>query len=189
MNTPAHLLFRLAAFGRSENRKTVIAAGAGALLPDLSLYVLAGTSLFILGIPAQRVFDELYFSDSWQAIFAIDNSFVLWGLLVGIALWRGWHSGIAFAGAGLLHLIFDFPLHHDDARRHFFTISDWVWESPVSYWDSAHHAGAVAPLAAVAALGTGVVIWRWHKSIGIQMLVLALVAAELWVVRQWVLFF
>ena len=77
MNTPAHLLLGLAAFGRKGTRSVSWAAAAGALLPDLSLYVLAGTSLFILGIPPQRVFDELYFSDSWQAVFAVDNSFVI----------------------------------------------------------------------------------------------------------------
>ncbi|MEM7296588.1 MAG: cobalamin biosynthesis protein CobQ, partial [Pseudomonadota bacterium] len=87
MNTPAHLIFGLAAFGRPGEGKVIAGALVGALLPDLSLYVLAGVSLFVLGISPDRVFGELYFSDSWQLAFAIDNSLVLWGLGLVLALW------------------------------------------------------------------------------------------------------
>ena len=80
MNTPAHLIFGMAAFGRPDATRVTLAALAGAMLPDLSLYVLAGTSIFFLGIDPQIVFDDLYFSDSWQLIFKIDNSFILWGI-------------------------------------------------------------------------------------------------------------
>jgi len=31
------------------------------------------------------------------------------------------------------------PVHHDDGHRHFFPLSDWRFESPVSYWDPAHY--------------------------------------------------
>jgi membrane-bound metal-dependent hydrolase YbcI (DUF457 family) len=189
MNTPTHLLFGLAAFGRRAERRIVGAAAIGALLPDLSLYLLAGTSIFLLGIPPQRVFDELYFSSAWQTIFAIDNSFVLWAAFLGFALWRGWAPAVAMAAAGLLHLALDFPLHHDDARRHFFPMTDWVWESPLSYWDSAHHAGIVAPLGAAGAVAAGVMLWRYHASWRMRGLTLALVGAELWVLRQWLVFF
>jgi hypothetical protein len=41
----------------------------------------------------------------------------------------------AFAGSGLLHAVADFATHHDDARRQFWPLSDWVFRSPVSYWD------------------------------------------------------
>lgn len=189
MNTPAHLLFGLAAFGQRENRAITLAAAVGAILPDLSLYLLAGTSLFILGIPPQTVFDELYFSDSWQTVFAIDNSFVLWGAVLVLCVWRKLAVGIALAGAALLHLALDFPLHHDDARPHFFPVSDWVWESPFSYWDSAHHAGLVAPLGAFGALVAAVFLWRRYDSLQMRGLVGLLVVAELWVLRQWLVFF
>lgn len=164
-------------------------AAFGSLLPDLSLYILAGTSLILLQIPPQKVFGELYFSPAWQAVFAIDNSFVLWGLLLIAALvLRRWVM-VAFACAGLLHLVADFPLHHDDARRHFWPVSDWVFESPLSYWDSAHHAGWVAPFGLLIVLASAVVIWRRWQSWPVRILVLAACLAEIWVVRQWLLFF
>ena len=119
MNTPAHLLVGAAFFGRPPQTVTLAAAFAGAMIPDLSLYLMAGISLFVLGIPPSTVFNELYFSTAWQTVFAIDNSFVLWGLLMVAALWRKVPWAVALTGAALLHLCFDFPLHHDDGRPHF----------------------------------------------------------------------
>lgn len=164
-------------------------AALGSLLPDLSLYVMAGISLFILQIPPSRVFGELYFSPAWQSVFAVDNSFIIWGLAFAAALVLRSTPAIAFAGAGLLHLATDFPLHHDDARQHFWPLSNLVFESPLSYWDSHHHAASVAPLTLIAVLISAAVIWRrwpdWRLRIG----VLVLCLAEVWVVRQWLLFF
>jgi len=138
VNTPAHLIFGFAAFGRPGAPRVTTAAVMGALLPDLSLYLMAGTALTVLGIPAQRVFDELYFSDAWQTVFAIDNSFVLWGALLGAAVYIGSAVLRALAGAGLLHIATDFALHHDDGRAHVWPFSDWPFESPGSSWDSSH---------------------------------------------------
>ena len=119
MNTSAHLLLGAAAFGRGGDWRLIWAALAGSLAPDLSLYLLAGGALYLFDIPARTVFGELYYSDAWQTVFAIDNSFFVWGALMGLALWyrSGW--AMALTGAALLHLVFDLPLHHDDGRAHF----------------------------------------------------------------------
>jgi len=37
-----------------------------------------------------------------------------------------------------LHMLCDLPVHHDDGHRHFLPISNWRFESPVSYWDPEH---------------------------------------------------
>ena len=134
MNTPAHLLIGAAAFGEKDRRGTTTAAMLGAFAPDLSLYLMVFVSLRVLGIPANTVFDELYYSDTWQQVFAIDNSFVLWGIALLLALWRRSAIWIAFTAAGILHLALDFPLHTHDARMHFWPLTDWKFESPVSYW-------------------------------------------------------
>ena len=189
MNTPAHMLLGAAVFGRGGDARILWAAVLGAIAPDASLYVMAGVSLFVLSIPPQVVFDELYFSDAWQTVFAIDNSFFLWGALLGVALWRKSPALIAFAGAGLLHLALDFPLHAGDGRAHFWPLSDWVYASPVSYWDSAHHAAWVAPVTAVISVAAYAAIWRSSVSIPVLVAFGVLLAAELWVIRQWLLFF
>lgn len=177
MNTPAHLIFGAAAFGRPDSTKITLAALFGALAPDLSLYVLASVSMFILQIPARTVFNELYFSDAWQLVFSIDNSFILWGIALGLAVWTKTRWTIAMTGAALLHIAFDFPLHHDDGRAHFWPLSNWIYESPVSYWDNNHFGHIVAPIEIAVCLGLCVYLWRkfsalWAR-IGICVLALA----------------
>lgn len=189
MNTPAHLLLGAAVFARPGTTKIVWAAFLGGLAPDLSLYLLAGTALFVLGISPQRVFNELYFSNAWQTVFAVDNSFLVWGALCGLAIWRRLPWAVALTGAALLHLLFDLALHHDDGRPHFWPLSSWVFESPFSYWDRAHGAMWIAPLEAAAAIAAVVVLWWRGVPIWARLVALALLAIELWVVRQWLFFF
>ena len=150
---------------------------------------MAGTSLLVLGISPQRVFNELYFSDAWQTVFAIDNSFVLWGILLAAALWRRVPWAIALTAAALLHLFLDFPLHHDDGRPHFWPLSSWVFESPFSYWDRAHGATWIAPIEGVIALAAGIVLLLRRVPIWAVVLTVILMAAEVWIVRQWLFFF
>lgn len=175
--------------GKAGNRGLIWAAMAGALLPDLSLYLLAGGALFVLQIPPRIVFDELYFSDLWQTIFAVDNSFFLWGGLLALALWRKSAWAVAFAGAAVLHLALDFPLHHDDGRAHFWPLASWVYESPLSYWDEGHGARWIAPIEAALAVAAAVRLWVWRPGWKIAAVVAALVAAELSVTSIWVFIF
>ena len=178
MNTPAHLIFGMAAFAKRDQPKVTAAALAGALIPDLSLYLMAGVSLFVLQIDPNVVFGELYFSDAWQAVFRVDNSFVVWGILLAIALWRRAVWGIALTGAALLHIGLDFPLHHDDGRAHFWPLTSWIFESPVSYWDLGHHARIVAPIEITLSLLFCLVLFRRLRSVWERALVVSLGLAE-----------
>ena len=178
MNTPAHLIFGAAAFSKKDQKGSLIAAVLGAFIPDLSLYTMVGVSLFVLGVPAQTVFREYYYSDAWQSVFAVDNSFILWGLLLGFALWRGWRLVVVFASSALLHLALDFPLHTHDARPHFWPVSDWVFYGPVSYWDSRAHAGIVRPIeVGLSGLFSAILLRRFAEW-RIRLLVLVMLAAQ-----------
>lgn len=160
MNTPAHLIIGAAVFARPDARLITAAALLGALAPDLSLYLLVAWELLVVGTEPRVVFGEYYFSDAWQAIFAVDNSLILWGALLGVAVWLKRHWLVAFAGSGFLHLLADFPLHHDDARRHFWPLSDWVFESPLSYWDSRHYGNIIGPLEIALTVILLLILWR-----------------------------
>lgn len=178
MNTPAHLVMGVALFGRRGDSRRTWAAFAGALAPDLSLYVLAGTSLAI-GIPAGRVFDTLYYSDAWQRVFAVDNSFVLWGLALAAALlWRN-TAAVAFTGAALVHLAFDFPLHSHDARMHFWPLTDWKFESPVSYWNRSEGGNVVGLTETGMVMALTAVLLRRHSDRAARAAFVALAAAQL----------
>ncbi|MEL7106721.1 MAG: cobalamin biosynthesis protein CobQ [Pseudomonadota bacterium] len=185
MNTPAHLIFGVAAFGRPEVRRTTLAALLGAMAPDFSLYVMSIYAMRVLGISPQRVFDELYYSDAWQQVFAVDNSFILWGIGLGVALWAGSKAWTAFAGAGLLHLAFDFPLHTHDARMHFWPLTTWKFESPVSYWDGSAYADLVGAGVLVLVAAALVVIFLRYKSWWLRGGMLALSAFEVMASGIW----
>ena len=178
MNTPAHLIFGLTVFGKARQRAVIAAALAGSLIPDLSLYLLSGWHLLILGTSPDVVFGQLYFSDGWQSLFRIDNSIILWGiaLVVGI-MWRS-PIMIALCGAALMHLGMDFLFHHDDGRAHFWPISNWIFESPVSYWDPNHYGTIVGTAEVVASLICCAILWRRFVGAWMRALVVALGAAE-----------
>ncbi|MEP5758718.1 MAG: cobalamin biosynthesis protein CobQ [Litoreibacter sp.] len=165
MNTPAHLIFGAAAFARPGSPRVTLAALLGAFLPDLSLYAMAGWHLMILDTPSRVVFGQLYYSERWQAIFAVDNSFILWGALLLFAWGMRKPWLIAFAGAGFLHLLFDFPLHNHDARQHFWPMSDWVFHSPFSYWDRSHHGEIVSYLEQIISVGLLILLWRRFQDV------------------------
>lgn len=141
MQTPAHIIFAATAFAKPNATQITWAAIIGGIAPDLSLYLLAGWSWLVIGNDPEYVFGTQYYSHAWQDIFALDNSFFVWAALImlGLSLRRDWLW--VFGASGFLHLCADFPLHHDDARRHFWPLTDWKFESPVSYWDPAHYGG------------------------------------------------
>lgn len=173
MNTPAHLIFGVTAFGARDAHRITIAAALGAFIPDASLYLLAGWELFVVGTNPQVVFDQMYFSESWQRIFRVDNSFVLWGLALVLAIMTGSKVAIALTGAALLHLALDFPLHNDDARAHFWPLTNWKFISPVSYWDRDHFGHIVGPLEALAVLACCAVLWRRYAGVVVMQCVIA----------------
>ncbi len=174
MNTPAHLIFGMTVFGKAGRPAVTGAALAGAMIPDLSLYLMAGWHLQVLGTPPGVVFGELYFSDAWQSIFRIDNSVILWGIALVLGVMGRSPVMIALCGAALLHLGLDFLMHHDDGRAHFWPITNWIFMSPVSYWDGDHYGNIVGPLEVVASLMCCAVLWRRFTAMWLRMLITAL---------------
>ena len=185
MNTPAHLIFAAAAFGKPDQDKVTRAALIGGFLPDLSLYLMAAVSIFILGITPRYVFDVLYFSDPWQQIFAIDNSFVLWGIGLAVALYKRSAVWIAVCGGALLHLVFDFPLHNEDARMHFWPITDWKFHSPYSYWNGADGAGIVSMIEMTLVVVLTIFLLIRYKTLIWRAVFLALAALQILPTFMW----
>ena len=64
---------------------------------------------------------------------------ILWSIAFAFGAMSRSPVMIALCGAALLHLGFDFLLHNDDGRAHFWPLSNWVFQSPVSYWDPDHY--------------------------------------------------
>ncbi|MCB1469059.1 MAG: hypothetical protein KDK08_18395 [Rhizobiaceae bacterium] len=164
MNTPTHMLIGAALFARRDRPATTFAALAGGLVPDLAMLTLVEWSIRVQGVPARTVFTEFYLSDAWQRIFAVDHSFIVWGALFALTLLLRKPLAGAFAGAGLAHAAVDFFLHNEDARRQFWPLSDYVFRSPVSYWDPARYGQIVAPIeVALVLVLTLLLLWRQRR--------------------------
>lgn len=189
MNTPAHLIFAAAAFARPERPGTATAALIGGFLPDASLYLMVGWERWVNGRAPRQIFREDYFSDYWQTVFSIDNSFFLWALLLAAALWTGLLWLQAFAGAGLLHIALDLPLHVDDGRAHFQPLTDWVFQSPISYWDPSHHGNVVGAVELLFCIALTVLLIRRYQGWRARTGILALLGMEFAAGGVWVLFF
>jgi hypothetical protein len=155
------MLLGAAAFG-GRDRRALTAAVLGGLAPDVPSFALVLWAGAVQRMPAKEIFETAYFSDAWQLWLAPAHSAPLWlaGLLLALAL-RARAAG-AFAAAGLLHLLCDFPLHADDPHRHFWPLGDWRFESPVSYWDPDRFGLWVQPLEIALGIGLVLLLARRH---------------------------
>lgn len=189
MNTPAHLILGAAIFARPDAGRVTAAALVGAFLPDASLYLMAGVAIFGMGISPDVVFRDLYFSDAWQQVFAVDNSFILWGIGLGAALWCQKSWVVALCGAALVHIAFDFPLHNEDARMHFWPLSDWKFHSPISYWDSSSGGTYVGVLELLLVITCTFFLIRRFRTWGWRSVFVGLAALQVLPFFAWALFF
>lgn len=137
MNTPAHSILNLAILGRQQPPLLTWPILFGSWAPDAAMFVFYGWAKLI-GIPEVQIWRELYYAPFWQDVFAIGNSIPLALLGLGITIWQQRLGWIAFFASVLLHHLADLPLHHDDAHRHFWPLSDFRFISPISYWDREH---------------------------------------------------
>lgn len=110
-------------------------------------------------------------------MFAVDNSLVVWGLVLAAGLWLRRAAPTALGAAAVLHLALDLALHNDDARRHLWPLSDWVFVSPVSYWDRDHFGAVVGPIELVLTVGLCAWLWRRHRAPAARAAVAALAQA------------
>lgn len=148
MNTPTHMIIGAALFARRGSPPVSAAALAGGLVPDIPMFLMISYATRIAGISNQEVFGTLFFTERWQRIFAIDHSFFVWGALVAAGVLLHRQALVAFAGSGLAHAATDFLTHRDDARQQLWPVSDWIFRSPVSYWDPTYFGDLFAPLEA-----------------------------------------
>lgn len=154
MNTPAHAVVNLVVLGRRERPRLVWPILLGAVLPDLTMVVFYAYHRLLAGVPEGIIWSESYYETGWQTFFDAFHAFPLLGLGLAVSWWFDAPWLMALFASMALHALGDLPLHHDDAHRHFFPLSDWRFSSPISYWDPGRYGAVVGPLEALAvALG------------------------------------
>ncbi|MDZ7627592.1 MAG: hypothetical protein U5J99_04180 [Parvularculaceae bacterium] len=167
MQTPTHVLIAAAAFARPGAATINAAALAGGFVPDAFLFAVWGWSK-LAGVSETDLWSRVYWSDGVQFGQAVSNSFPLFAGLLVAALVLQKRAAAVFAGAGLLHLVCDFLLHAKDAHQHFWPLSTWRFESPVSYWDPAHYGAYVSLIEAAVGITLIVVLFRRFKRASIR---------------------
>jgi len=163
MNTAAHAIVNLLLFRKPLRETHVAAIISGALLPDTPMFIFYFWAK-LQGLSEHVIWRENYYDAAWQNLFDAFHSFPLLGLAWLLA-WRARMQALSvFFASMVLHSLFDFPLHHDDAHRHFWPLSDFRFASPVSYWDPAHYGQFIAPLELLLVVAGGAWLLRTAES-------------------------
>lgn len=170
MMTPTHLVIGAAALARQGEPVRNSLVLAGALIPDLSIYILFAWSRGVMGVSEHEVWRVLYWQEPWQLLSALSNSFPLWLGGLALALLARSPVAAAFAGAGILHLMADFPVHNADAHVHFWPFTGWRFHSPLSYWDRDHYGDVVSLVELALMLVLMAVLWRRFRAVWVRAL-------------------
>jgi hypothetical protein len=186
MNTQTHVIMSAALFGGDVPKRAIVAA-IGGVLPDIPMLLIVIT-LKLSGVPAQRIFEEMYWEKWWQITNGIAHNFWLWGGLLILAIVmreRGsagveaidfWSLVTVFSGAALLHSGIDFLCHREDAHMSLWPVTNWKFMSPVSYYDPAHYGRWFSLFEAVLGLALSILLLRRFEA-SLLRIVLAVVMA------------
>lgn len=185
MNTIAHVIVACAALSRPQSPRQNLAVVAGALVPDASMFVFFAWSR-LNGWSGEETWNVRYWMEPWQIIGAISNSFVLFAALLALALWRKWTLIALASAAALLHIVFDFPLHADDAHRHFWPLSDWRFESPVSYWDPSANGLIGNAIETMIVIAATALLWRRFTGLKTRIVLALLLALQVAMLIAWI---
>jgi hypothetical protein len=174
VHTQTHVLIASGLLSKRQSPLINWSAALGGLVPDVPMFVMFGWNRFIDGLDPGTIFDKLYFEPTWQTTIAISHSIplALAVLALGFAVRLDWLK--VFAAGVLLHIACDLPLHHDDAHAHFWPLTMWRFESPISYWDPGHYGLYVMPLEIALAVGMMIVLWRRFPSLWVRVVMAAL---------------
>lgn len=173
MFTQTHLLVGAALFARPGARAAMIAGLAGAIIPDADIWLMYAVER-LSGSTGCEVFHYRYWQEPWTTLQSILNAFLLYAGMLVVALLgslaapvgarRTFQIVAIFALSSLLHVATDFLLHHEDARAQWLPITDWVFRSPVSYWDPNHYGQVFAVFEIGIAIGLiGIVGRRYAR--------------------------
>lgn len=177
MITTSHILMGAVVTTRANMRPWLIALGwLGGGFPDTSMFIMVAASRMGLAGSSNlwRKPDGLYWNEPWSTLTDMLHSIPIWGAiaLLGYLLWRRtsglWvNVGLAllvFSTGAFLHSIADMLTHTNDAHAHFLPLSDWHFNSPVSYWQRDHYGREFGIFEIFLNVGiVGYLIWQFKQ--------------------------
>ena len=88
MNTPTHAIVALAALSKRGERARNGWVLAGALIPDLAIFLWAPWQRWGLGRDWGAIWDRHYFEAPMQTLIALFNSVPIYAALLALAWWQ-----------------------------------------------------------------------------------------------------
>ena len=177
MNTPAHIVVNLTILATEEKADTIAPVVAGSLLPDLPMMVFYAYAKILRSIPDQVIWSQTYHAKGWQTFFDLFNSLPIIAIGYITARLTGTKRLTLLFASMALHCLGDLLLHHDDAHRHLFPLSNWRFKSPVSYWDPQYFGNIAGPLEAAAVVAGCLFLMKRYTSVKGRLLVASVAAA------------
>jgi hypothetical protein len=178
VQTPGHALINLALLGKALGHEVPILLGA--LLPDVPIMILYLRER-LRGTPEDTIWAVHYQKRFWQAVIHGGHSIPLTVLGAVLAWLCKSDALLAFFASALFHALGDLPVHAIDAHRHFLPLSQYRFQSPLSYWDPRFHARYVALVEALAVLASSIYVHlvlsaQWQPTVrAISMVLLGVV--------------
>lgn len=186
MNTQTHILLAAALLTKPgrENRARNLSVLAGALVPDILIFVMFIWSKLI-GAPERQVWETWYFNPPWQTAIDAANSMPIYLLILVFGIiWM--KSSVASASTGVLvvvfalaafsHLFGDIFLHVHDGHAHFWPFSEWRFVSPISYWNPQYFGNYVSLMEAIVTIFCAVILYRRFQLKWLHMVLLLSIA-------------
>jgi hypothetical protein len=183
VQTPGHAVINLSlitAYGASDAAVPIL---LGAILPDVPISILYVREHYLHHVPDEVIWRDHYQRPFWQNLIHGMHSFPLSAAGLTISLALGSSFGAFFFASALLHALGDFPIHVEDAHRHFWPLSNYRFISPVSYWDLRYHAREVAAVELLCV--SAACLWLWVRQISVPVHV-ALAAVMAWYALSYV---
>lgn len=165
MGTQSHVVLNIALLSKRNKPFLHYYAFIGAVLPDLPMFIFFAVETFIRKTPQREIWGSRYFMEAWQTFFDLFNAIPLILIVLGIGYYLlNSEKIVVCAWSMLLHCGFDFITHHDDGHHHFFPLSDFVFESPISYWDRDHYGDIIVPIERLVMLAASVYLFPRLKT-------------------------
>ncbi|MCP4183742.1 MAG: hypothetical protein GY761_10550 [Hyphomicrobiales bacterium] len=184
MFTQTHLLLNSAILTKRHAFSRNCSVVAGALFPDSDVWL-----MFLVerakNTPGCEIFHYRYLQEPWISLQAAFNSFLVYVTLFAVGylfsrttalrplsrtgllntrasdgLIRAGVLMMLFSGSALLHISIDFLLHNEDARRQFWPVSNWIFRSPLSYWDPNYFGNYFAVFEILLGVSLTIILWR-----------------------------
>ncbi|MEG4798997.1 hypothetical protein QUB63_02640 [Microcoleus sp. ARI1-B5] len=144
MKTPSHAIINLAILGKPQLPQFNLIIAIGGILPDIPIFLFYFWAKYIARLPEAKIWSEAYYEPLNQNIVALFHSIPLAVIGWLIAYYFGWQNVQILFLSMILHSLGDWPVHNDDAHRHFFPFSNYRFISPISYWDRKHYGSIVS---------------------------------------------